>query len=282
MTDTIRTPDPGGSTAYSVNEDTNIELINNLHSFTPPPSSQSSRFTDSMSSPMLSSTSNCISFATLNVRGISVPTKFDAIMDDLLEQSISLVGLQETRISEPRENLLFKDYSTVHKSPYRAYWAYDQLNDPAGGVGLIVADYISKYVQKIHKHGSRFIAIDLYFPANKIKIINIYNHQQNDFTAGTKKGKPFADFVITHIKAAEAAGFKVIILGDFNLDEYTYQWCLEQGRTPAAYFALFTFLHSSNYVEQSPVTDENKEFATYFHRGVPTSKLDYIWFPDRL
>src|ERR1051325_10216154 len=153
------------------------------------PSPHNSRFAALHSSPMLIDTSNTISIATLNVRSISKSTKFDALFDDIFDASLSIIGLQETKISEATATSMFKQHVSKKDTPYpyRAYWSFDP-SDRAGGVSLVIASFISKYVQRIHRYKSRFIAIDLYLPAKKIKIINVYCYQSIDYNA---KGKAF-------------------------------------------------------------------------------------------
>jgi hypothetical protein len=103
------------------------------------------------SSPALADTSKTISFATLNVRGSSVQFKFDAVFDDIFNESISIIGLQETRLLETTATTMFKDFNARKAKvyTYRAYWSFDHT-DRCGGVGLILSSYISKYVQKVH------------------------------------------------------------------------------------------------------------------------------------
>lgn len=74
---------------------------------------------------------------------------------------------------------------------------FQNLNDHciyrAGGVSLVIASYISKYVQRVHRYKSRFINIDLYLPAKKIKVINVYCYQSSDYLT---KGKTFVKFPV--------------------------------------------------------------------------------------
>src|SRR4051812_17126470 len=241
-------------------------------------SPHNSRFAALRTSPALADTSKTISFATLNVRGISVQSKFDALFDDIINESISIIGLQETRLAETTATTMFSDHiarkAKVHT--HRAYWSFDR-NDRYGGVGLIVSSYISTYVQKIHCYHSRFIAIDLFLLARKLKVINIYCHQQNDFPS---KGKTFNNYVINHIKQAERDNFKVIIMGDFNADPHVYMQSLINGNRPHAYFSLIDFLHEHNYIDQHPKNESQLEFATHYVNQRPTSRIDLIWYPD--
>ena len=126
------------------------------------------RYSPTQSSPAMADTSNTISFATLNVRGLNSPSKFDAIFEDFFREGISVIGLQETRLQERSAIAMFKEHcaNIQNTYPYKAYWSYDP-DDRAGGVGLIIASFISKYVQKIHRHKSKFIAIDIYLPGNE-------------------------------------------------------------------------------------------------------------------
>src|SRR5262249_20417219 len=142
-----------------------------------------------------------------------------SLLDDFICYNISIIGLQETKLAEPNGSACFKSYVSLHNSPYKAYWSFDPL-DRAGGVSLIIADFVSKYIQKIHRYGSRFIAVDLFLPAKKLKIINIYNYTEKDSQSlsSRKRYRAFTQFVISHIKSAESENFTVIIMGDFNLD----------------------------------------------------------------
>src|ERR1043165_7485057 len=72
------------------------------------PSPHNSRFAALNSSPALIDTANTISIGTLNVRSISKTSKFDALFDDIFDASLSIIGLQETRISETNADVMFK------------------------------------------------------------------------------------------------------------------------------------------------------------------------------
>jgi hypothetical protein len=87
------------------------------------PSPHNPRFAALHSSPALIDTSNTISIATLNVRSISKSTKFDALFDDIFDASLSIIGLQETKISEAVATSMFKDHVT-RKGPTYPYHAY--------------------------------------------------------------------------------------------------------------------------------------------------------------
>ena len=232
----------------NINQKIQKNIVPNInHPFDVPSQSQS-RFSTSQSSPCLSDTSNTISFATMNVRGINIQSKFDSILSDFIDSNISVMGFQETRLKERSADINFKLFLQTH-SPlhrYRAYWSFDTA-DPCGGVGLIIAPFVSQYVQRIHRFRSRFIAIDLYLPAKKLKVINIYGYQQNDYKS---KGAAFCKYVIDHINQAVKEGFKVIIMGDFNADPSVYMTYLTQGRKPPKHFALVAFLIDNNYIDQ--------------------------------
>src|SRR6185369_1484209 len=191
-----------------INTSQNLDLLTMASPHNP-------RFSHLRSSPTLDDTSDVISFASQNVRSISNRSKFESILGDFFQENISVIGLQETRITERTATSLFKDYIASFSSEYvyKAYWSYD-TSDRAGGVGLIFASFISKYVQKIHRHKSRFISVDLYLPSRKLRIINLYCPQKNDYAS---KGASFYKFVINHIKDAMNNNFYLIIMGDFNV-----------------------------------------------------------------
>src|SRR5437868_8869859 len=113
-------------------------------------------FASTPSSPSLQDPSQTISFSSLNVRGINNPSKFDAVLQDCFSESFSVIGLQETKLSERNAHALFKNFNASLQDTYlyRAYWSFDS-SDAAGGVCLILADFISKYVQKIRSEERR-------------------------------------------------------------------------------------------------------------------------------
>src|SRR4051794_13110229 len=79
------------SSSSSNNNSNNGNLANNLNN------SNNFRFVTIQSSPSLEDSTNTVSFVSLNIRGISSPTKFDTIFEDLMRCSFSALGLQETK-----------------------------------------------------------------------------------------------------------------------------------------------------------------------------------------
>src|SRR3954453_5071866 len=106
------------SSSSSDNNFNNGNLTNN------PNNSINSRFATIQSSPSLEDFTNTISIASLNVRGISSSTKFNTIFEDLMRCSFSAIGLQETKIRESTENLLYKNFSKrfTNANLFKTYW----------------------------------------------------------------------------------------------------------------------------------------------------------------
>src|SRR5581483_11423228 len=180
------------SNSYNNNNNNNHNNNNSNHSHLP-----YKNYAPSCISPALSDTSYTISFASLNVRGLNSPSKFESILGDCFNEQFSVIGFQETKLNENSANVMFKQFSaSIHNTfLYRSYWAFNS-SDRAGGICLILSSFVAKYVQKIHRIGSRFIAADLYLPAKKLKIVNVYGFQKHDFPT---KGKIFNLSVIDHI-----------------------------------------------------------------------------------
>src|SRR5271156_1549010 len=123
--------DPGGSSSsvppvalsYNNNNNSvnpNIKLKNTKNI------SISSRFASSQLSPELDYSDQLISLATLNVRGLSVTSKFNSFLQDLTPYDISFIGLQETRLREQTGFEHFKSFrssfsSSSSSSDYDAY-----------------------------------------------------------------------------------------------------------------------------------------------------------------
>jgi hypothetical protein len=76
-------------------QNNNSTLLNqNTITITPPPIyCVNGRFASILSSPTLEDTSNTISFGSLNVRSVYNASKFDLLMHDLFDESISIIAL---------------------------------------------------------------------------------------------------------------------------------------------------------------------------------------------
>src|SRR2546423_8054405 len=94
-TNTDTSSDTDNSSSSSSNNN-----FNNGNLATNSINSTNSRFATIQSSPSLEDSTNTVSIASLNVRGISSPTKFDTILEDLMRRSFLAIGLQETKIKE--------------------------------------------------------------------------------------------------------------------------------------------------------------------------------------
>src|SRR3954453_2321062 len=246
----------------------------------------SHKFAKAISSPSLDNTSHTISIASLNVRGFASNIfKFDAIIDDLFNKDLSIIGIQETHITEQFANILFKNRCAMWSKeyPYRAYWDYNPA-DRYSGVGLIIKSFVSTYVQKVTRHQGRYISLDLYLPVRKLKIINIYNHQKINWLASYNNkgicGQAFTKFVIKQITDAEQTGFSVIILGDFNLNPFSFIDQQAVGHRNPAHFKLIEFLFERNYIDQHSLDENFKEYATFYSQHSLISRIDLIWYPD--
>ena len=105
------------------NNDTNVPITSQLNTIASTPDNSNinnnshinNRFLLLDSSPYLSDYSNTISIVSLNVWGINNNTKFNAILEDLLDHSFSIIGLQKTKITEVRASSHFKDLATHHR-----------------------------------------------------------------------------------------------------------------------------------------------------------------------
>src|SRR5271156_4937832 len=269
--------DPGGSS--SVHSPPSVSFSSSSshsskNSKNPKNISVSSRFAPALSSPSLECSDNLISFASLNVCGISVVSKFHSLLQDFESHNLSVVALQETKVSELTGSSHLNSFYPPASTPgYRAFWSFDPA-DRCGGVGFLLRSFVFKYVQHVHRLGSRFIAVDLFFPSRKLKIVNVYNFQTNDFW---QKGLAFSRFVISHLKQAQSDGFQVIILGDFNLDPHNYYHAWETGRSVPKHFSLIDFLFLSDYSDLYPVDSNSLEYSTHYVNARPTSRIDLIW-----
>src|SRR5215469_5200392 len=232
--------DPGGSSySYSHNYSFNHPSQSPTHKTNSPVNDE--RFSLHRSSPEFSDSSNTVSFVSLNARGLnsSISTKFDSLMDDFTFQDFTCITLQETHLTSTSGRNMMANYKRLHKTAkYNSYWAYDP-SDRGGGVSFILRDFMDAHVQKVHRHKGRYIALDLYLPARKLRLINYYGHQHVNYST---LGKSVITSLSNLISQARASRFEVIIMGDFNTDATVYLDTIAKGRTPPAHYQLYNSL----------------------------------------
>src|SRR5436190_11881633 len=141
-----------------------------------------SPFASSFSSPSLEDDSTMLSLATLNLKGYKDTTKFSSVLSDIQHKNLTLVGLTETHMPAATASILFREFwaTQTSRSPYTAFWDYNS-KDKSSGVGLLVHHSLGTFVQKIVQYAGRYIAIDFFLPERKIRVINIYNFQKNQW-----------------------------------------------------------------------------------------------------
>ena len=102
----------------------------------------SSRFAPSQLSPEFNTSHlPLISVATLNVRGLNIQSKFDSLFQDFLAYNISIIGLQETRLTESNGSFYLKTFNSFHNTSLHAFWSYDST-DSHGGVGILLHPFV--------------------------------------------------------------------------------------------------------------------------------------------
>src|SRR3954447_25861775 len=103
------------------NNNNNTNINNNNNSADP------SRFAATQLSPSLEDFTNTILLASINVRGINDPIKFESILDDLIGRSLSVISLQETKIKTNSAEACFHNFTqrNIRTSTYKAYWDYN-------------------------------------------------------------------------------------------------------------------------------------------------------------
>src|SRR3954447_19334479 len=102
------------------NNNNNNDTNTNNDNFSADPT----RFAATQSSPSLKTFTNTISLTSINVRGINDPTKFETILEDLTGRSLSVIGLQETKIKTESANACFNNFikRNAQATKYKAYW----------------------------------------------------------------------------------------------------------------------------------------------------------------
>ena len=149
--------------------------------------------------------------ATINVKGINNTSKFDDLMEWIMNNNIDITIVTETKINQV--NALFK--IKKYQKSYSNFWDLDEDVPKGSGVGVILRkDTVRKHIYAQHLHLGRFINIRLKFKSKKdISISTIYGNADSSNKVTKEK---ITKLIRQHIYTSP--GKLNIVSGDFNED----------------------------------------------------------------
>jgi hypothetical protein len=200
--------------------------------------------------------------ATLNVKRINNASKYDDIMEWIMENNIDATILTETKINQINANFKFKKY----QKNYKSLWTLDDGAPKGSGVGLIIKkNTIGKHIYHRENLKGRAINIKLKLKGKiDISITGLYGPADHSDKETKEKTIKFID---KHILTSPSK--YNIIAGDFNEDPFQHE------NTPI--IELITNKSLCNI----PLNDENEAYT--WHNSSGTKRLlDHIYMSHNL
>src|ERR1044072_736368 len=191
---------------------------------------------------------------TQNIQGLNTLSKQNQLLQTMSINNIDILGLAETNSTDRTAKQIYKK-----NQQYIAYF-HNKTEHPRGsGVGLI---FSSKYARNIHKvqgYKGRIIHADLYFKGNtKVRIIQLYLHA--NFTDNNKEAiKDIHTQLQNIIEEAQRNNFKLIVMGDFNVDPLKYKQSYHTNGTYHWKYQVLYDLEIKNLVDRSEERRVGKE-----------------------
>src|ERR1044071_5288079 len=233
--------------------------------------------------------------ATHNVCGFNNSVKQQSLLDVINLKKIDIMGITDTRLSETSSKYLYKG------EPYiDSWWSAHPTSYATGGVGIIMNQKYSRYVQKIGKYKGRVIHIDLYMSGrHKLRIICTYVNPYHLDTTHSNYQRWHQERIDTHthlkhlINNALSNNLIPIVIGDLNASADRFYKSFEEGSTINPQEQFIEFLYTHNLVDihsATPDTDAIEgilKAPTYVKRNsrgkiISQSRIDYIWIDSRL
>src|ERR1044072_3998900 len=214
---------------------------------------------------------------TQNIQGLNTLSKQDQILQTMSINNIDILGLAETNLTDRIAKQIYKK-----NQHYIAYF-HNKTEHPRGsGVGLI---FSSKYARNIHKvqgYKGRSIHADSYFTGNtKVRIIQLYLHA--NFNDSNKEAiKDIHTQLRNIIEEAQRNNFKLIVMGDFNVDPLKYKQSYHTHGTYHWKYQVLYDLEIKNLVDTVELYQNitvQHPFSTYIpnRQHCSPSRIDLIW-----
>ena len=174
--------------------------------------------------------------------GLSSPTKQQQVLNLIEYKNYDIFGLSETKLKSAVSKHLYK-----HQDCYKSWWNCNDDSPASSGVGLIIKKDIATFVQSVHGYKGRVIYANLYLKGRyKLRIMQVYIQAH---TLDPAARHDVDKYIINNIIQAERDGFKVIIMGDFNVDSDQLHASLLNNKKPHWKYNLIQKLEDLQFVD---------------------------------
>src|SRR3954451_24138150 len=213
---------------------------------------------------------------TQNIQGLNLLSKRDQILQTMQINNIDIVGLAETKLTDKTSKHFYKN-----NPQYTSYFNNNNEQPMGSGVGII---FQKKYANKIHRvqgFKGRIIYADMYLKGNtKIRIIQVYLHA--NFSNNKTLIEETRNKLIEYVEDAQRHNFKLIIMGDFNVDPEKYKQGYQTTGTFHWKYKILYDLEMKDLVDTvnlyQDITTQNN-YATFIpkQQTSSSSRIDLIW-----
>src|ERR1700722_19892878 len=223
------------------------------------------------------SSSSSFSIGAHNVNSFCQTHKQLSFKQAVLTKQLDFVAILDTRINAAAVvscSSLLPDY--------QSFWAPLSSDHRCGGIGLYIKSPYNKFVQKLSTWRDLLLAVDLFMPGRRLRLIIVYCPPCSTSNNQTRK-----DLLAELTKWTSDSDREYYITGDFNTNADKFRDLINScSHTPIQY-ALLKHFHCSNMVELFPEY-QSYRIPTYTRRAQNTrqvlakSRIDSIWISQSM
>ena len=183
------------------------------------------------------------------------------------------MGLSETKLTSQASSRVYKS-----SSAYQSWWSCLDSSPLSAGVGLIMKKEVAKYVQSVHGYKGRVISANLYLKGHfKMKIIQVYIQAHSRDCAARMD---IDNHILNLVIKGHHDGFRVVLMGDFNVDPDKLDDLLSNNQIPPWTYNLLRTLRTHQLSDCAAVLCDSPNPTWSNHNT--SSRLDLIWVSDSL
>jgi exonuclease III/ribonuclease HI len=213
---------------------------------------------------------------TQNIQGLNLPSEQQQVLSFMKINNINILGLSETKLQDKKAKCIYKN-----NKHYKAFFNNNSNNINGSGVGIIIDNNYSRYIQNKGGFKGRVIYLDMFLKGHiKIRIIQIY--LQANFTGTRNEIQDIHRYIINLIETAHKKNTKVILMGDFNVNPEKYKKAYRINGSFQWKYNILHELKNNNMVDMVDLYNditEDKTYATYIPKQLDysQSRIDMIY-----
>ena len=203
------------------------------------------------------------------------------LLDTMKIDHIGIMGLSETKLSQQCSKHIY-----TRNQHYDAYFNNDG-DQHSTGVGIIVSKQYLKYIHRAIGYKGRVLYIDLFMKGRiKLCIVQVYLHA--NFNNNNKKEiLDLHAYIENLILKSYKDNYRVIIMGDFNVDPKCYEQSLRTNGSFHWKFNIINKLYAQNMFDTVDLCQDitsQTPFDTYIpnQQNQTSSRIDQIWISEDL